>query len=162
MEGKTKLIFVNSYKKSIVQNYNIFFEYNGQKLSDKNHQKKKLPTKDENFSFFRNELIVNEDWIQEENELSNIKLLLNLVEIDDEKIEPMKYETNIYFEKNRTNFIFGFKIGNLINKKHWFQSTEFEQRNTSFNFDFSHFHKYTQEDLNNINFMIYPKKIESY
>ena len=63
-----------------------------------------------------NELNVDDSWIQEENGQSNIKLYLDAIEYHDDEQKPMKYEINIKYTKSRANFIFGLKIGNLINK----------------------------------------------
>ena len=147
---KTRLFFINSYRKTLLQNHTILFEYNGQKISDNNFKKTKLTETKQNFSIFLNELNVDDSWIQEENGQSNIKLYLDVIEIQDDEQKPMKYEININYTKNRANFIFGLKIGNLINKTSFYQNIEFDQCDIGFNYTFIQFYEYIiKKDLNN-------------
>ena len=63
----------------------------------------------------------------------------------------MQYEININYTKNQTNFIFGLKIGNLINKTSFNQNIEFDQCDIDFNYTFIHFYEYIiQKDLINM------------
>ena len=145
---KTRIFFINSYRKTF-QNHSIVFEYNGQKLSENNFKKTKLGEK-QNFIIFLNELNVDDSWIQEENGQSNIKLYLDAIEIHDDEQKPMKYEINIKYTKSRANFIFGLKIGNLINKTSFYQNIEFVQCDIGFNYTFNQFYEYIiKKDLNN-------------
>ena len=147
---KTRLFFINSYRNTLLQNHTILFEYNGQKLSDNNFKKTKLTEKKQNFSIYLNELNVDDSWIQEENGQSNIKLYLDVIAIHDDGQKPMKYEININYTKNRANFIFGLKIGNLINKTSFYQNIEFDQCDIGFNYTFNQFYEYIiKKDLNN-------------
>ena len=147
---KTRLFFINSYRNTLLQNHTILFEYNGQKLSDNNFKKTKLTETKQNFSVCLNELNVDDSWIQEENGQSNIKLYLDVIEIHDDGQKPMKYEININYTKNRANFIFGLKIGNLINKTSFYQNIEFDQCDIGFNYTFIQFYEYIiKKDLNN-------------
>ena len=146
---KTRIFFINSYRKTLFQNHSIVFEYNGQKLSENNFKKTKLGEK-QNFIIFLNELNVDDSWIQEENGQSNIKLYLDVIEIHDDEQKPMKYEINIKYTKSRANFIFGLKIGNLINKTSFYQNIEFDQCDIGFNYTFNQFYEYIiKKDLNN-------------
>ena len=97
-----------------------------------------------------NELNVDDSWIQEENGQSNIKLYLDVIAIHDDGQKPMKYEINIKYTKSRANFIFGLKIGNLINKTSFYQNIEFDQCDIGFNYTFNQFYEYIiKKDLNN-------------
>ena len=117
MSEKIKIFFINSIKISYLDNYHFYFNYSEEeeKISQSkiNSPINNLNEILKEYSFDVHELTIDKNKALELN--SEIIHMFYIMEKKDNKVKDI-YEVNINYDPNRTNFIFDFKIGNLLNK----------------------------------------------
>ena len=116
-----KIFFINSIKKSCLDHYHCYFNFSEEEKiilqSQINSPIKKLNDTFEEYSFDVYEFKIDKNKALELNsEIIHMFYIMEKKENKKKEKEIDKYEVNINFDPNRTNFIFDFKIGNLLNK----------------------------------------------
>ena len=140
-ENTTKIFFLTSYSKALTQSKRIYFEFNGQNLSGIYIKSNKILEKQlyDIYDVYLNEFDIDKNWLEEENEESTIKIYLVIANCSNYTDEPKKYEIIIKYKKNHVNFIFGLKIGNLLNNSKFYDK-KLDSRNIDFNLNFIYFY----------------------
>ena len=137
-EEKTKVFFLTSINASLLEKKRFDF------ISDTTILSKSTKIDDifqnqKKYFIYLNEFDVEPNLLKDENQ-EYIKINLAISNNSMENKNPLKYGIIINFTKNRTNFIFGLKIGGLINKTTLFED-KFDSCNIKFNLNFTYFHK---------------------
>ena len=127
---KIKIIFIHSYKIDLLKDNFVYFKSNEEeKIYENNITKKiELNPPQKQYRSDLEELIIEKKKVLEINK--NIIKLLFILENKKNKNKKC-FEVNINFEPSRTNFIFDFKIGNLVN------GNTISKFNENFNLDFN-------------------------
>lgn len=136
---KTKIIFLIGLEKSLLDKNRFYFDLNNRIISDIDLKSK--PFKDVNgYQIYLNEYTIDENYVNKKDP-GNIIINLNTVDLSNEQ----KYEILLSYSKDRTNFIFGLKIGNLKNKSN-FSESKFKSLNINFNCTFDYYHEYIMKE----------------
>ena len=136
-EQKTKIFFITTINASLLKENRFYFDLD-EKILDLDIISSKLNNTNQKYNIYINEFTVDQSLIEDENS-GDIKINLNIVGLSNEVKNPKKYEIIINYTKNRVNFIFGLKIGNLVNKKS-FSDSKFDSYLLDFNKNFIKFH----------------------
>ena len=136
-EQKTTIFFLIGIKKFLLIKNRFYFDLKDRILSDICLKSKKIfETGD--VQIYLNEFKIDAN-LDIEKDLEYIKINLDIADLPNEQKNLKKYEVLLPYSKNRPNFIFGLKIGNLINKKN-LSDSKFEQYNINLNNIFDYYH----------------------
>ena len=140
---KTKIIFLIGLEKSLLDKNRFFFDLNDRIISDIDLKSK--PFKDVNgYQIYLNEYTIDENYVNEKDP-GNIILNLNTVDLSNKQKNHNQYEILLSYSKDKANFIFGLKIGNLKNKTN-FSESKLKSLNIDFNSIFEYYHEYIMKE----------------
>ena len=137
---KTKIFFLITFNKSILNNTKrFFFEQKGEEISK--FIKSEKVGEISNYDIYLLELDVAPSMLKEKND-NYIKMNLTISKCSNEDKNSKKFETTINFTKNRINFVFEIDIGtNHIKKIIKFTQEKFDEYKMDINEIFLHFYK---------------------